>query len=163
MKKGFLIVALFIMVVFVTACGGSKLDNKKTRTVEDLLDGYVKSVTKADAEIAKKLFPSFYVEYAKNSLTKENLEKNLERAKESYGDDFNITYEITKTTKMTEEELKEVNDKMKEYYDAKEEASECYKYEGTITFKGSKFEDPDPISTMGYCNYGGEWYLVSIN
>ena len=163
MKKGLLLVVLFVVAAFATACGGSKLDNKKTRTIEDLLDGYVKSVIKADADTAKKIFPPFYVEYAKNSLTKENLDKSLERAKEEYGDDFNITYEITKTTKMTEEEVKEVNDKMKEYYNADQDASECYKYEGTITFKGSKFEDTDPISTMGYCSYDGEWYLVSIS
>ena len=47
-----------------------------------------------------------------------------------------------------------------EWYNSKEDASECYKFEGTITFAGSKYEDPDPISSMAYCRYDGAWYLV---
>ena len=73
---------------------------------------------------------------------------------------YTYVNKITKKTKMTDEELKEINDKMATRYNAKEEASECYKFEGTITFTGSKFEDPDPISTMKYCNYNGAWYLI---
>ena len=161
MKKVLLVLVVFV-ALFATACGSSSsgFKNKSTRTVEDLLDAYVKAYTTADVDIAKELFPSYYNEYAKGSLTKENLEASLKNAKEVYGDDFNITYNITKTTKLTEEELKNINDKMKSYYNAAEEASECYKYEGTITFKGSKDEDTDSISTMGYCNYNGSWYLV---
>ena len=115
----------------------------------------------ADADIAKDIFPPFYVEYAGEYLTDERFETSLEGAKSQYGDDFKITYEITKTTKLTDEELEEVNNNMKERYDSKQNASECYKYEGTITFKGSKDEDTDPISTMGYCKYDGSWYLIS--
>ena len=159
MKKGLFLVVLFVAVVLVTACG-SKYGNKSSRTVEDLMDEYVEAYTKADVELAKDIFPPFYNEYAKDMLTKERLEQALENAKEEYGDDFHITYEITKKTKMTDEELKEINDKMATRYNAKEEASECYKFEGTITFTGSKFEDPDPISTMKYCNYNGAWYLI---
>ena len=147
MKKQLLVI-MFVAVIFLTACGGSKLSNKSKRTIEDLLDGYVKAYTNADVETAKELFPPFYLEYAKDSLTKENLQKSLEKAKERYGDDFNITYEITKTVKLTEEELEKHNNDMAKYYNAKENATECYAYEGTMTFKGSKFEDPDPIDSI---------------
>lgn len=160
MKKGLLFVLLF-SALFFTACGGSGLSNKSSRTVEDLMDGYVKAYTTADADIVKEIFPPFYVEYAKDYLTKERLEKTLTSAKETYGDDFNITYNITKTTKMTDDELKELNDAMAYRYNSKDNASECYKYEGTVTFKGSKSEDTDPISSMKYCKYDGSWYIVS--
>lgn len=159
MKKRILFVFMFV-AVFFTACGGSGLSNKSSRTVEDLMDGYVKAYTTADDETAREIFPPFYVEYAKNYLTKENLEQSLERAKTTYGDDFSITYKITKTTKLTDEELKTLNNNMASYYNSKDNASECYKYEGTITFKGSKSEDTDSISTMKYCKYDGSWYLV---
>ena len=158
MKKGLLITILLVAIVFVTACGSK--GSKSTRTVEDLLDEYVEAYTKADVELAKDIFPPFYIEYAKNMLTKDRLEAALESAKEPYGDDFHITYEIKSKTKMTEEELKAVNDRMASRYNSKDDASECYKFTGTITFVGSKFEDPDPIDSMIYCNYSGAWYLV---
>lgn len=160
MKKNLFIISLLLVTGLLTACGGSALSNKSKRTVEDLMDGYVKAYTKADVEIAKEIFPPYYVEYAKDRLTTENLEKSLENAKSRYGEDFNITYKITKTIKLTDDELDELNNKMANYYNSKENAKECYGYEGTITFKGSKYEDEDTISTMAYCNYDGAWYLV---
>jgi hypothetical protein len=50
---------------------------------------------------------------------------------------------------------------MSYYFDADVEASECYKYEWTITFKGSKNTDIDSIDSLRYCNYDGTWYIVS--
>ena len=159
MKKGLLLVVLFVAVVFITACGSK---SKSTRTVEDLLDEYAEAYTTASVKLAKDIFPPFYIEYAesKGMLTQESLEQSLKNAKEKYGDDFHITYEITNKTKMTDEELETLNSKMASRYNSKEDASECYKFEGTITFAGSKYEDPDPISSMAYCRYDGAWYLV---
>ena len=161
MKKGLLLAILFVTVIFVTACGSGK--SKSTRTIEDLMDQYIEAYTKPDVKLAKDLFPPFYVKYVeeRNALTQEILEQALEHAKEEYGDDFRITYEITSKTKMTAEELEELNNQMASRYNAEEKASECYKYTGSITFTGSKFEDPDPIDPMKYCNYNGSWYMLS--
>ena len=161
MKKVLLL--LVVCVAFLaTACGSSEggSSNKSSRTVENLLDSYIKGITTPDVEIIKDIFPPFYIKFAESNLTKENLQASLDLAKEEYGDDLKVTYNITKTIKLTEEELKEVNETMKTYYNADTEATECYKYEGTITFKGSKSEDSDPISNMGYCKFDGSWYLI---
>ena len=163
MKKILLFVVLLAFVCFTTACGSSGSKNKATRTVEDLLDLYVKAYTKADSDAAREIFPPFYIKYAdeKGIFDKAKLESSLENAKERYGDDFTIVYEITKTTKLTDEELEEVNNMYNQYFGTTDKASECYKYEGTITFKGSTYTDTDPISSMGYCKYDGAWYLVN--
>ena len=57
-------------------------------TIEYLLDDYVEAYTNADIEKVKDMFPPFYIEYAKNSLTEESLQNSLKAAKEEYGDDF---------------------------------------------------------------------------
>jgi hypothetical protein len=49
---------------------------------------------------------------------------------------------------------------MTDYYKSDKDATECYKYEGKITFKGSKKSDELSISTIAYCKYEGEWYIV---
>ena len=140
--------------------GGGSGKGGKERTVEYLFDQYVKAYTQADLDAVKDIFPPFYIEYAKTYMTKERLETALENAKDRYGKDFNITYKIEGKTKMTASELESLNDKMANYYNAKEKAEECYKLEGTITFKGSSDIDTDPIDSSRYCKYNGVWYLV---
>ena len=155
MKKRFLLI-LLVAVAFITACGSSN----SSRSVENLLDNYIKGYTGADIELVKSIYPPFYLEHLKDSLNQDALDKALANAKEEYGDDFNITYNITKTTKLTDEELKEYNKEINDYFKIKDKATECYKYEGTKTFAGSKKEDTDSISSMGYCKYDDSWYLV---
>ena len=155
-----LLIAVIVLLILLLTGGSSGLSDKKNRTVYDLMDGYVRAYVKADADAANSIFPDYY--YDRNGkITAERLESALKNAKERYGDDFNITYEITKTTKLTDEELKTQNNNVKSMFEKANDASECYKYEGSITFKGSKFTDTDPISTMLYCKYSDEWYIIS--
>ena len=170
-KKGLLILLVIVSVFLLTGCGSSKKENgnkkeknnvEEKRTYKFLLDEYVLAYTKADLNAALDLFPTYYVEYAKNFLTQEYLDKSLKESKEKYGDDFNITYDTGKETKLTDEELEKVNTKMKNYFNTELQASECYKYDGSFTFKGSKSEKKDSLATMGYCKYNDTWYLVRI-
>ncbi len=158
MKKKFVFGLLVLIALFtITGCGILKV-----RTIDYLLKGYIRAYTKADLKATKDIFPPFYLEYNKKDLNQEYMDKTLKNAIEKYGDDFNITYKITKTTKMTKEELDKHNEKVAKNYKTDAKATECYKYEGTITFKGSKKEDPLKMSTMGYCKYNGTWYLIRI-
>lgn len=156
MKKG-IIVFLLLVAIFVTACGGS---SKSSRTVEDLFDQYAKAYTTANLKLAQDLFPPYYIEYAKDLLTQDRLDNSLKNAKEIYGDDFTITYKINEKTKLTDDELDTLNKGIASTFKTEDKASECYKLDGTITFKGSDYEDTDPISTMKYCKYDSGWYLV---
>ena len=167
MKKKIIInILVFVTLFTLVGCGSSSDDknnsNKNDRTVEELLDLYVKAYTTADIDAVMDLFPPFYVEYAKDSLTKKHLENSLKIAKDVYGDDFTIEYEITNKTKVTEEELESINEEMKNLYSAEENATECYKIDGTITFKGSNEEDPESLTTLDYCKYDDGWYLINV-
>lgn len=146
-----------LLVIFglciIVGCG------KKEKTYEYLLDSFITAYTKAEVDLVKEIFPPYYVEYAKDFMTKEYLEGKVKDDKEKYGDDFTITYNITKKTKMTEKEVDAINTKMETYFKTTDKAIECYKYEGTMTYKGSKKEDKASISSLKYCLYD-EWYLV---
>jgi uncharacterized protein YceK len=171
MKKRLLIVLLIVMIITLSGCGSSKKEsnssqennkNEEKRTYKYLLDEYVLAYTKSDLKAALDLFPPYYIEYAKNYLTQEYLDNALKESKEKYGDDFNITYQIGKETKLTDEELKTVNTKMKDFFKTESTTNECYKYEGLLIFKGSKSEVKETLATMGYCKYDNNWYLVRI-
>ena len=155
MKKKIFISLLVIVLFSITGCGLFK----EKRTIDYLMKGYVKAYVKADLEATKDIFPKFYLDYNKKYVTQESLDKELANAKERYGDDFNITYKVDKEVKFTDEELKNFNKKMKDYYKA-EATKECYKYEGNVTLKGSKKTDSLSMGTIARCNYDGTWYLL---
>ena len=153
MKKIVLGSILVIFSLFIIGCG------RKEKTYEYLLDLFVTAYTKADVTLVSEIFPPYYVSYAKDFMTKEYLEKKVNEDKNKYGDDFTITYNVTKKSKLTDEEVEAINKKMASYFNTSEKASECYRYDGTITYKGSKKEDSASISSLKYCLYD-EWYLV---
>ena len=142
----------------ITGCGLLK----GSRSIEYLLDKYAEAYKNADDKIVKDIFSKFYVDYSAKYVTKERLEEDLKDAKERYGENFDITYKVTKKIKLTKKELDDFNKKMANYYGAKDKASECYKFEGELVFKGSKKTDTNSISTVGRCNYKGVWYLVKL-
>ncbi|MBR3116670.1 MAG: hypothetical protein IKF36_02205 [Bacilli bacterium] len=164
MKKVLIYLFAIIGLFTIVGCGSSKSNktssNDKKRTYESLLDNFIDGYTKPDIEIVKKIFPPYYMEYAKNSLTQDYLEAGLLDDKEYFGDDFNITYEIEGNEKLSESDLKKMNDDITALFDTKEEASECKKYSGNIIYKGSKTEESVSLSSFLYCKYENDWYIV---
>lgn len=148
-----------MVVVTLFTITGCELFKEK-RTIDYLMEGYIKAYTKADIDATKDIFPKFYLDYNKKYVTQESLDKELKDAKETYGDDFNITYKVEKETKFTDEELDKLTKKMKDYYKAEEKTKECYKYKGTVTLKGSKKTSDLSMDTIARCNYDKTWYLV---
>lgn len=155
MKRKFIFVMLLLTSLFIlTGCG------KEKRTINYLMDNYVKAYTKSDLAAEKDIFPNFYLKKYEKYVNKEALTKETKNAQEKYGDDFNITYKVKKETKMSEKELKEFNEKMKKNIEEAPAATECYVYEGDIELKGSKDSTKSNLSTIARCKYDGTWYLI---
>lgn len=49
---------------------------------------------------------------------------------------------------------------MSENFNTDSKASECIKYKGTITYKGSNREENISSTAFWYCKYDSGWYLV---
>ena len=113
MRKKVLLGLVAIVTLFsITGCGVFK----EKRTIEYLLDEYVEAYTTANLEKAKDIFPDYYLQYNEKNVNQEALNKELEYAKKTYGDDFNITYSVKEEIKFTDEDLKNLNDKIKNTY-----------------------------------------------
>ncbi len=153
-KKLFGYLLFFVAMFSLVACKGND------RTYEKLMDKYVKAYLESDIELVKDIFPPFYIEYSKEFMTKEHLEANLKYDKALYGDDFNITYEVTGNEKLTDEELETLNNYYKTILNVNDKAEECYTYSGTITYKGKERSIEESIDSFMYCKYSGKWYLV---
>jgi len=161
-----LFILLLISLFTITACGKKeeeKEEKKETNTIEKsykrILDTFIESYTKPDESLVSDIFPPFYLKYAEGMFTQEKLEEILVKEKEIYGEDFTITYELGENTKLTDEELEKVNKEMATKFNSKDNATECYRNNGKITYKGSKEEDTDPLTSYLYCKYD-KWYIV---
>lgn len=155
MKKILTITICLLVALSLTACKSTKKE-KKERSAEELLDLYVEAIEKEKYENMEKIVPKFYLEA--NNFTKESFEKGIKNAKEEFGDDLKVTYEIKEKKELEESELKKANEYLSKFENYKE-VSKCYSLNGTITFSGSKFTDPDPMDTY-YCKIEDEWYLI---
>ncbi len=151
MKKRFLLLFVAVVALF-TACGGS-------RSAEGLIEKYVQGFNDADASKIRDTYPDFYVKFYDGQITDSTLETMRKGYKETYGDDVKITYKIESKEKVSDEELAHANSTLKSKYNTNEEASECYSLKVVLTYSGSK-KTEDTKWSLGYCNYGGTWYLV---
>ena len=157
MKK--FILVLLLVVCFCSGCSVINGIVGKERTPEYLLNTYIEGYLNSDLKKATLMYPQFVLDSNRQNFTQEALESALKHSKEEFGDDFKVTYEIKGKTKFTDSELSDYNKKVQSYYNTTESLSECYKLDGTITFSGSKFTDPDPLA-LSYCKYNGTWYLL---
>ena len=156
-KRNILFITLFLTCLFIiTGCGAKK----EERTINYLLDGYVRAYTKADLVAEKDIFPEFYLKANEKYVNQEGLNKEMNDAKEKLGDDFNITYTVDKETEMSQEDLDSLNKKYKDKYDYAVDATACYVYEGTVEMKGSKDTVKGSLSSIARCMYDGTWYLI---
>ena len=152
------------MLFMLSGCFLDKVDIlNKGKSYKELLNLYIEAYSEPSLEKTAEVFPPFYMEFSKDFMTQEYLEDLLAKEKQTYGDDLKLSYELTNEegTKLTDEELEKLNDKMASYYKSTEKASECYKYEGKMYMKGSITENSFSLSVLKYCKYGNDWYLVN--
>lgn len=159
MKKKVLFILLSIGMLFML----SGCFSNKEKSYKDLLDLYIEAYSEPSIEKTAQVFPPFYMDFSKEFMTQEYLEKALEEEKKTYGDDLKLSYELTNKegTKLSDEELGKLNETMARTYKSTVNASECYKYEGKMYMKGSLSENNFSLSIFKYCKYDKDWYLVN--
>ena len=154
MKKYLTIIVIFLFAFVITACGSSSVDKK----IDELLDTYLEGFRNGDVDKMFSSYPDFAKEYYKKYVTKEKIVALLEE----YGDNVQTSYKITDREKITEDELKILNDKIKTAFENNDfvSPSECYKIKGTTTIKGSKEEKTNDINDLWICKFDGSWKLI---
>lgn len=155
-----ILIVLLVVVCFCSGCSAiESIIGGKESTPEELLDKYVDAFMTSDPEKIRDVFPDFILNFKPEKFTKEQFEKDLKREKGFFGDDMVAVYEIKEKKHLTGDELNKLNEQIQDYFKTSKTASDCYYLDGSMTLKGSKGEDPDPLDTY-YCKYDGTWYLV---
>ena len=155
MKKYLGIIVIMLLAVVITGCGGSKT-LKKDSSPEDLLDIYMEGFKNADLDKLLSVYPDFTKEYYQKYITKERLQETLDY----YGNNTTMSYNLTGKEKLSDEDLDNFKEDIKNAFTNPILPSECYKLNGTTTIKGSKDEHTSDISELWYCNFDGTWRLL---
>lgn len=153
-KKRFLVI-IFIMIAMVltlAGCGGS---NKENKDYEKPVHNYFEGMEKGDLNTYEKAFPSFVETY----MDEEKLDDLVTMYKDEYGEDFDISYNITNKKELNNDDFEDAKSYIKEEYDQDVNISGGYELEVEATMKGSK--DSDTIKTTMYVfKINDVWYCM---
>ncbi len=140
------IIALFCVVKISSCavhCGPTSPIKKQMKLMNDKdikekdVEKYLKSIPDEILEIQMgEQKESDFVEARTESL--EQTRKVLEK---EYGNNVKYSFEVVDRTKLTKEEIEEIEDEYKEYYDKKIDVKKGYKYMLKTTIKGKKEKD----------------------
>ena len=154
MKKLIKIFVLVLLFFIATCCGAKKLT--KYSSVEDLFDVYMDGFKNADPDRMISVYPDFAKDYFGKYVTKENIQKSLD----NFGDNIEMSIEVTRKDKLSNDELESLNEEIKSTFTDYVLASECYLIKGNTHIKGSKTERDGTLDEMYYCNFNGTWRLI---
>lgn len=155
MKKYLGLFVIMLLAVVMTGCGGSKTLTKNS-TPEELLDVYMEGFKNVDPDKVISIYPDFAKDYYKKYITKERIQRSLD----NYGRNVELSYEITGKDKLSDDELEELNENIKNVFTNPVLPSECYKINGSTTIKGSDEEHTSEITELWYCDFDGSWRLL---
>ena len=110
----------------------------------------------ADPDRMVSVYPDFAKDYYGKYLTKENIQKSLD----NFGDNIELSIEVTRKDKLSNDELDTINEEIKSTFTDYVLASECYLIKGNTHIKGSKTERDGTLDEMYYCNFNGTWRLI---
>lgn len=160
------IIAMLVMSMYMlTGCGKSDSKNEKEA---DKVEGYeqpikylVEGLSEANSEKFLKAFPEFISEQVKQYFDDDYLKTALDRAEDEYGANVKMTYKVTGKEEISEDDLKDMAEDVKDSYDEEVEITKGYVVDVEITTKGDDTEDTEEDSFDVY-EIGGNWYVLDL-
>lgn len=163
------IIAVFVAITAVawfSAAGASDGGNPGSPSYRDTVGYFIQSINDADVRSLFQLVPAELID---SYLTEENIEKRdlmelvqqeLDLAHENlvelYGEEWNISHEITETRQVIEDELLELQ---KEYEELELEISEAIVVDLNLTMEAKDITEDSTIQML-LLKISGSWYIT---
>lgn len=156
MKK---ILLAILLIIFVTGCSNNLQAPVNDRVLESLMNRYVDAFKKADYNKMQNIMPSFVFVSNITQFSKEVFDQKIKELRETYGDDFNMSYVINNRQHLNNNELSKLNELIQNSFKTNELATDCYYLDGTINFSNSNKKSDESLNAY-YCEYSDIWYLI---
>lgn len=166
------IVAIFAVLLMsmymLTGCeiGKKSSDNKKEENVEQAsyeepIKNLIEGLSEANSEKFLKAFPPYVGEYMEDIFTDEYLKSTLEEAESDYGSNIKMSFEVTNKEEISEEDMKQMEDEVKENFDKQIDITKGYALDVVVTTKGDNSEDKEE-DTFNVYEVEGNWYILDL-
>lgn len=166
--KTIAVFAILVMIMYMfTGCqNGEKTSNKKDEkaiesSYEEPVKNLIEGLSEGNSEKFLKAFPSYISDYMKAIFTDEYLKSTLEKAKEDYGENIQMTYELKNKEEISEGELNRIKQDVKDNFDKEIEITKGYSLDVDIKTKGDKTEDTEE-DTFNVYQVDGKWYILDF-
>ena len=156
MKK---ILLTILLIIFVTGCSNNLQAPVNDRVLESLMNRYVDAFKKADYNKMQNVMPSFVFVSNITQFSKEVFDQKIKELRETYGDNYNISYVINNRQHLNSDELSKLNELIQNSFKTNELATDCYYLDGTINFSNSNKKSDESLNSY-YCEYNNTWYLI---
>lgn len=156
---------LLIMIMtlgLLSGCGANK-DEKKAETdsYEQPVKNMIEGLSEANADKFLKAFPEYISEQMKLVFTEDYLKETVKKAEEEYGANLKMSYKITDKADIVEEDLREMEEEVKESFGKEIKISKGYKLGVEVTTKGDDTEDKE-VDEFKVYEVDGKWYMLAF-
>ena len=156
---------LLIMIMtlgLLSGCGVNK-DEKKAETdsYEQPVKNMIEGLSEANADKFLKAFPEYISEQMKLVFTEDYLKETVKKAEEEYGANLKMSYKITDKADIAEEDLREMEEEVKESFGKEIKISKGYKLGVEVTTKGDDTEDKE-VDEFKVYEVDGKWYMLAF-
>lgn len=154
---------IVVLILVISLLGGGGKSKAKS-----LLKKETKAIVNEDVEAYIETLPEYMIEYYEDSYGKSDYEdyleddisETLESLEDEFGKDVKISYDIIESRKMTDDEIDDVEDSIKTWYDQKVDISKGYYGVMEVTVKGDD-EKVQSYSTFKVIKADGDWCVYS--
>ena len=149
-------------MVLLSGCNLNKKDkNAEVEAYEQPVKNVVEGLVEANSEKFLKAFPDYISDQMKTMFTEEYLKATVSKAEEEYGANIKMTYKVLDKNDISEEDLREMEEEVKESFGKEIRITKGYKLGVEITTKGDKAEDKEEDVFKVY-EIDGKWYMLAF-
>ncbi|MCM1228062.1 MAG: zinc ribbon domain-containing protein [Clostridium sp.] len=153
--------AAVVLVVFILILkalfGGS---------YKDPIDNFCKAMETGKGKYLYKSMPEFMIEDEYDDMKKSEIideldevgEDLLDSLEDEYGDDIKVSYKIKSKEKIDKDDLKDMEDDIEDYYDAKVNVQKGYEVKLRLKIKGDDDDDSEKV-TFNVYKIDGKWCM----
>lgn len=164
-RKVKIVSILLIMIMIMGLLSGCNLNKKdknaETEAHEQPVKNVVEGLVEANSEKFLKAFPDYISDQMKTMFTDEYLKSTVSKAEEEYGANIKMSYKILDKKDISEEDLREMEEEVKESFGKEIRITKGYKLGIEITTKGDKAEDKEEDVFKVY-EIDGKWYMLAF-
>ena len=153
-KKVGIIGGLVAVVVIIIAILASLIGSGWKKPIKN----YIKALNKCDGDLYEEVYPDFM----KTKKSDSDLKDDKKEDEKDYGDNVKYSVKILKKTKISKDELKDVEEYVEKKYDTSTEIKKGYKVKVETKVKGK--EDYDySTSTIYVYKVDGKWKRIPVS